>query len=159
MRTRPRRGQATPVPAIPASSWRGRRFAPAMLRPPVVPQAAFTRRVRTDIGNSGVAQTVIAASGSGQVSVGPQGVGTVWYPKSCTVATQSGAADGSTATGYLNSVTTPPLFQSYAGGGDTQGLAVPQMQPGDLLIILWSGGTPGNWASITVVGDMDALIT
>jgi len=129
-----------------------------MLRPRVVPIGAFARQVRVDIGNNGVAQSVIAASGSGQVSVGPQGVGTTWYPKSCTLATQSGAADGSTATGYLNSVTTPPLFQSYAGGGDTQGLAVPQMQPGDLLIVLWSGGKPGDWASVTVVGDMEALI-
>jgi len=38
-------------------------------------------------------------------------------------------------------------------------LAVPMMQPGDLLIAVWTGGNPGDWASMAVIGDQEVAVT
>lgn len=150
---------ASPVPAIAAGSWRaaGDVFA-KLRRPPVTPLSAFNRTVQLAITGDGVAQTIVAASGIATLPIGPQGLGTRWYPQQVTIATQSGANDPSTCALYLNSTVFPPIGQSYAGGGDSIGLAVPPMEPGDLLIAVWSGAKPGDWASITVIGSKDALV-
>lgn len=152
--------RAGPVPAIAAGSWRaaGDVFT-KLRRPPVTPLAEFNQIVRVAIAGDGVAQTIVAASGVATLPIGPQGLGTRWYPQQVTIATQSGANDPSTCALYLNSTAFPPIGQSYAGGGDSIGLAVPPMEPGDLLIAVWTGATPGNWASITVIGSKDALVT
>jgi hypothetical protein len=146
------------VPAIAAGTWlaAGDKFR-KLVMPPPVPQEAFTRRVRSRIGNDGINQTVITGAGTGRLAVGPQGTGTRWFPQQVTIATASGAAGTSTATGYFNTVPSPPIFSSDAGDGDVIGLAVPEMQPGDLLIVIWSGGNPGDWASVTVVGEQEIL--
>jgi len=123
-----------------------------------VPMQAFTRTVRTPIGNNGV-RTGIFTGGNAVIAIGPQGIGTRWYPKSVTVATQAGAADSGTAAGFFETVLGQPVFQSYACGGDTQGIAVPDMQPGDLLLVVFAGSSVpnGGWCSIVVIGDQDAL--
>lgn len=120
---------------------------------------AFAARTRTQIGNNGITGSQISMSGTATVSVGPQGYGTRWYPNQLGVATASGATDGSTVTFYVN-VIGPGGFlgQSYAGGGDQVGLAVPEMQPGDLLYAVWSGGNSGDWCQLSVIGPMDILI-
>jgi hypothetical protein len=75
------------------------------------------------------------------------------------VATASGAADASTVSLYVN-VIGPGGFlgQSYAGGGDQPGFALPEMQAGDLLYAVWSGGHAGDWCQLTVTGPMDVLV-
>jgi hypothetical protein len=35
---------------------------------------------------------------------------------------------------------------------------VPEMQPGDLLYVVWTGGHAGDWCQIAVTGPMDVLI-
>lgn len=119
---------------------------------------AFNRQVRAPIGNNGVKSGVFSG-GAATITIGPQGIGTRWYPKSVSLGTQNGAADFGTATGYFQTVLGQPLFTSYACGGDVQGLAVPDMQPGDLLYVVFAGSSVpnGGWCSIVVVGDMDAL--
>ena len=155
------RGRARPVPAIAAGTWRaaGFRFSFPVRRPVALPVEAFTRVRRAQIGNNGIAGGVISAGGAATVTVGPQGYGTRWYPNQVALATQSGAADASTATGYLNVVGPGGfLFQSYAGGGDQPGIAVPEMQPGDLIYVVWAGGHPGDWCQVAVIGPMDVLV-
>lgn len=154
-----RRPSARAVPAVPAGSWAaaGNRFA-KLVFPRPAPIEAFSRVGRRQIGNDGIAQGVISAAGTAQVPVGPQGYGTRWYPNQVSVATASGPADTSTAALYLN-VVGPGGFlgQSYAGGGDQPGFALPEMQPGDLLYAVWAGGNPGDWCQLTVTGPMDYL--
>lgn len=150
-----------PVPAVAAGSWRaaGGRFIKLHVPPPV-PIQAYTGRARAAIGPQGIAQTVIAAGGAGVVSVGPSGVGTRWYPQQVTIATATGPTDPSTAVFYLGAVASSQIVgTSSAGGGDTLGLAVPMMQPGDLLIAVWTGANPGDWASVTVIGDQEVSTT
>ena len=153
--------QPRPVPAIPAGGWRaaGFRFAVPVRRPRALPVEAFTTPRRTQIGGDGIRGGVISGAGAATVSVGPQGYGTRWYPNQIGLATASGAADVSTVTVYIN-VIGPGGFlgQSYAGGGDQPGFALPEMQAGDLLYAVWSGGHSGDWCQLTVTGPMDVLV-
>jgi hypothetical protein len=153
-------GSARPVPSIPGGSWlaAGNRFTKRLVSQPI-PITAFRTPVSVQIGNNGIAQGIVAAGGAATVTLGPSGYGTRWYPNQVNLATQKGALDTSTCTAYLN-VAGPGgfLFQSYLGGGDQQGLAVPEMQPGDLLIFVWSGATAGNWTQIIVLGQMTVLV-
>jgi hypothetical protein len=147
-----------PVPrAIPAGGW-GSAPPARVRRPPSPPVRRYTQRRTAPIGGNGVAQSVVAA-GKATVRIGPSGTGTRWYPQQITLATTSGAADTSTATGYLGPVATSSsvIFQSYAGGGDIIGLAVPVMQPGDLLTVVWSGAHNGDWAQLVITGDQEIL--
>ncbi len=156
-----RRGNARPVPAIPSGTWRaaGFRFRVPVRRPAALPIESYTRPRRGQIGGDGIAGGVIGSNGAATVKVGPQGYGTRWYPNQLAVATQSGANDTSTVTFYLNVVGPGGvLAQSYAGGGDQPGVAVPEMQPGDLLYAVWAGGKSGDWCQLTVIGPMDVLV-
>jgi hypothetical protein len=146
--------------AIPAGTWAAAGNQFRKLRPPVsLPVEAFNTIRRVQIGGNGVASGVISAAPATTVPVGPQGYGTRWYPAQVSIATKTGANDTSTCAFYLN-VAGPGGFlgQSYAGGGDQLGFAVPEMQPGDLLYAVWSGGTAGDWAQVTVTGSMDILV-
>jgi hypothetical protein len=147
------------MPTAAAGSWQaGGNALRKWLQPAAVPMESFTQQVRVPIGNNGI-RTSIIESGAAVISLGPQGIGTRWYPKTCTIATQAGPVDPGTATGYFETVQGQPVFQSYACGGDTQPLAVPDMQPGDLLYVVFSGSSVANggWCSVQVIGDMDAL--
>lgn len=153
--------QPRPVPAVQSGTWRaaGYQFRKPVRIPVSLPVEAFTRVRRAQIGNNGINAGVINAGGTATVAVGPQGYGTRWYPNQVALSTASGAADASTATGYLNVVGPGGfLFQSYAGGGDQPGIAVPEMQPGDLLYVVWAGGKPGDWCQLAVTGPMDVLV-
>jgi hypothetical protein len=94
------------------------------------------------------------------VQLGPQGIGTIWYPQSAAVATTTGAADASTVTFYIGplALLTEVGSQSYAGGGDNVGLAVPAMHPGTFLVAKWAGGHSGDLATLTIYGLQDALV-
>lgn len=147
--------------ATPAGSWQaaGGVFRKLQARPPV-PIGAYSGRARAPISGNGISQTVIAAGGAGVASVGPQGWGTRWYPQQVTIATATGVNDTSSAVFYLGAIAPSQIVgTSSAGGGDTLGLAVPEMQPGDLLIAVWAGGNPGDWASLTVIGDQEVSVT
>ncbi len=151
---------ARPVAAVAAGSWRaaGNQFRKLAVPPPV-PMERFTRRVRVQIGNNGIAQTVVAAGGAAVAAAGPQAHGTHWFPQQVTIATATGPADASTCLIYLGAVVPQNIVAtSYAGGGDVLGLAVPEMQPGDLLYAVWAGGQPGDWATMTVIGQQEILV-
>jgi hypothetical protein len=93
------------------------------------------------------------------ISVGPHGLGTTWYPVQCTISSSVGAADTSTCAVYLGSQVQQNLQggQSYAGGGDVVALSVVSMTPGDLLIAVWTGGTPGSQVAVNVQGTQNVL--
>jgi hypothetical protein len=151
-----------PVPAIAAGSWAaaGNTFFVNLRRPRAPRIERFSGVRRVQIGNNGIAAGTIAADGTATVPLRPQGYGTRWYPNQISVATASGANDVSTTSFYLN-VIGPGGFlgQSYAGGGDQPGFGVPEMQPGDTLYAVWSGGKPGDWCQVAVIGPMDIAVT
>lgn len=161
MANRQRRIAPLVVPAIASGTWRaaGQQFRVPVRRPLSLPVEAFRTPRRAQIMGNGLNGGVISGAGTATVAVGPQGYGTRWYPNQVAIATQSGAADASTATVYLN-VIGPGGFlaQSYAGGGDQPGVAVPEMQPGDLIYVVWSGGHAGDWCQVQVIGPMDVLV-
>jgi hypothetical protein len=108
---------------------------------------------------------IAPASGGGvagvaTVSVGPQGLGNVWYPAQATVGTSSGVTDSSTCSVYLGPAGVPVTLVGtiFPGGIGTLALAVPPMSPGEYLIFQWTGGNPGDQASVNVIGTMDALM-
>lgn len=127
-------------------------------RPMSVPQEFYTTRQRTLI-TGGYGSALVPASGTVTVTVGPQGVGTVWYPQQWAIATTTGAADASTCTIFHGPIGLQTLIigQSYAGGGDSGGMAVPPMWPGYYVVATWAGAKVGDLASLTVYGQMDTL--
>lgn len=94
------------------------------------------------------------------IQVGPQGLGTVWYPQSAAIATSVGANDNSTVQLYYGPLSLLSLVSgtSYAGGGDMVGLPVPPLSPGYFIVAVWSGGTPGSLATLAVYGTQTALV-
>lgn len=142
-------------------SWRpgyqGSGLQPAR-RPPVT---AYGQVLSSVPLTGGQATVTVQGDGSAQAAIGPQALGTVWYPAQATLVTTSGANDVSTAQIFLGSVNVPNnmVGQSYAGGQDTIGLAVPALAPGQLLICVWAGAHPGDQATINIIGTMDCLTT
>jgi hypothetical protein len=148
-----------PVPRVRAAgSWIPQIGFRKMVTPKRPPVTAYTTPASAPIGANGIGQTVVA-NGSATVRIGPSGLGTLWYPNQVTLATTTGAADTSTAIGYLGPVATQSqiVFTSYAGGGDVQGLAIPLMQPGDLLTVVWSGAHNGDQATLVIIGQQQVL--
>ena len=139
--------------------WRPGYAGSGMQRTRQVPIGAYSQRVTGIQLNGGQAQSKVSAAGTATASIGPAGLGTIWYPAQATISTTTGAADNSTCQIYLGAQGVPNLLvgQSYAAGGDTVALAVPAMAVGQLLIAVWSGGNSGDLATINILGTMDAL--
>jgi hypothetical protein len=137
--------------------WRGTGMQPIRRLPVNLYQVPVTGVPLT----GGQGQAVVSSGGAASVTVGPQGLGNVWYPAQVTVSTTSGVNDTSTCLVYLGSQGVPVtlLGTVYPGGAGTLGLAVPSMSPGQYLIAIWSGGNPGDVAAVNVIGTMDALTT
>lgn len=153
------RAVAVPWPLSSPGSWRPGWNGTGQQRTQQVPMSAFTKSMSGVPLTGGQAETIVSGGGSATVKIGPQGLGTTWYPQQVTVATTTGAADTSTAAAYIGSVALANLQggQSYAGGGDVIPLGIAQMTPGDLLWVVWTGGNPGDVATINVIGTADVL--
>lgn len=101
----------------------------------------------------------INAQGNAQVSVGPSGLGTVWYPAASVLFTALGAADAASANVYIGPSNLPNTLQGgpiFTGNG-VLALAIPAMSPGLSIIAVWTGGKPGTVVSMNIVGTMIAL--
>jgi hypothetical protein len=124
----------------------------------IIPQREYTRQV-TALLSQNQAQTTISGAGTGTVRIGPTGLGTRWYLTQANVQTTTGPNDASTVALYLGLQVQGNLLggTSYAGGQDTIGLNVRPLTPGDLIIAVWTGGHPGDVASLTLYGDQDVL--
>lgn len=155
-----RRGIPVQVARILAAQ-QARAYKPVapLRRPATVPVGAYSQRSRTPI-SGGYGSAVVKADGSAKVTLGPQAVGTVWYPQQVAIGTTTGANDASTCTLYVGplALLTQIGSQSYAGGGDSIGLAVPAMFPGYFLVAVWAGAKTGDLAVLTVYGQQDQLV-
>jgi len=136
----------------------------ARYQPPVIAQGRYQGGLRTVITGGYAAKTV---PGSGVVTIycGPMGLGTIWYPQAVAINTSTGAGDTSTCALYLTPLENGSALapstqiggQSYAGGGDTIGLAVPPLWPGLFIVAQWTGATPGALATMQVYGEQSVL--
>ena len=153
------RAVAVPYGRSNPGSWRPGWQGTGQQRTPQVPIGAFSHSITGVPLSGGQAETEVSGSGAATVSIGPQGLGTTWYPQQVTVSTSTGAADTATAAAYMGSVALSNLQggQSYAGGGDVIPLGIAQMTPGDLLWVVWTGGNPGDTATINIIGTQDVL--
>lgn len=136
-----------------------------ILRPQWRPRSpavqAYRNQASSQIAGYGVGQSLVTGSGAATVQVGPSGLGTLWYPQQAVLSTSSGVNDSSTAIAWLGPAGAVPaniLFQSFSGGSDVQGIAVPVMQPGDFITCQWSGGHPGDVATLRIIGALTALV-
>lgn len=152
------RGLTPMARAIEAQRLRATKPVRPLTRPGVIPVEAYTLHRHIPLtGGTGAAK--VASDGSATITLGPQGVGTVWYPQSVAIATTTGAADTSTCTVYVGplSLLSQIGAQSYAGGGDMIGLPVPPLFPGYFIVAVWAGAVSGDQATAAIYGEMDAL--
>jgi hypothetical protein len=99
----------------------------------------------------------VANDGTAILAIGPQGVGTRWYPSQVQIATSSGAADQSRATIYRQLIDpTRQIGQTEQGGSDTLAFTY-SMQPGDLIYVEWVRANPGDLVTVTMHGDQTTL--
>jgi len=157
MGSQPRRLLVPPLrgPTPHAGSWG---LPGPNIRRPVTPgmeQYAGLQRVQIRTGE-GTATGVVPASKTITLSAGPQGLNT-WYASYAAISTSTGAADGSTAALIVGPISAglAPGGQSYAGGGDSIGLAGQVLRPGDYITITWTNAKPGDTATLTVYGEQD----
>jgi hypothetical protein len=116
----------------------------------------YTESVRSLI-QGGVSQQIVGSNGTAIITLGPQGVGTRWYPSQIQVATSTGPTDGSSVMLYRDFINAKQqIGQTLQGGGDTLGFTH-DMQPGNLIYAVWANAKPGDLATLTVHGDQVAL--
>ena len=151
-----------------AGSWPRGLVVPAgsMVRRAVLPPSLaphhFTTPAQVPIGPYGFAQGIISAGGTVQIRVGPSGFHTQWSLAQAAISTTTGAADASTAALYAQPNGAPSVAfqvgQSYAGGGDQIGLSGIKLIVGESLIVVWSGGHPGDTATLILSGVMTVVM-
>lgn len=144
-----RAGQALPVPLASSATW----------RIPSPPVEAYRPLLRVPLTGA-VGQAVVSGSGAARVAIGPQALGTRWYPGKVDLSTSTGVNDASTVTLYAGTVALANLIggTSYLGGGDTIGINGMYLDPGDLLIAVWAGGNPGDNATMRVTGSQVVMV-
>lgn len=127
---------------------------------PRIPAVAYKGKISGVPLTGGQAQGPVSGSGAASLNVGPHALGTVWYPAQVTLSTTTGTLDTSTALVYLGSQGMPiTLVASVFSGNGTVALAIPNMTPGQLLIVQWTGGHAGDTAAFNIIGTMDAITT
>jgi hypothetical protein len=144
-----------------AGTWlaAGNRFTKLRMNPPLDIRA-YRNKIQGVPLTGGQASGMIPASKTLTLSVGPQGLGTTWYPAQITLSTSTGVLDSSTAVIYLGSAGVPTAqVGSIFSGNGVAALAVPPLQPGDFIIVTWSSGHTGDTAALNIIGTQDALTT
>lgn len=123
-------------------------------QPPSPPLDAYRRTIRAHLDRT--AAVVLNSSGGGFVTVTPDAL-TTWDVRQAQVSTTSGPTDPSYAFLYRDAVLPHRLIaQTSQGGGDSISFDA-LLQPGDLLICVWSNGDAGDVAHLTLTGTIHAL--
>ncbi len=127
-------------------------------RPITPPSLTRYRGKITGVPLVGGQAQATAAGTSLTLQVGPQGAGTVWYPTQITVSTSIGQFDSAVATIYLGPSATPATQVGIvASGNGVAALAIPNMTPGQTILVTWTGATVGSVLAFNIIGTMDAL--
>ena len=148
-------GRFLPRPAAPTV--RSQRQRP--VRAHSAPIGVYTGRVdNIPLAGAQILATV-ANDGTAHGQVGPTGLGTVWYPASVALSTNVLPFDASTVQVFVgpSGVPTTNVGILPAGGTGVLALAIPAMSPGLVIIVQWTGATPGSVVAANVTGTMSAL--
>jgi|SRR5579864_1074301 len=150
-----------------AGSWPPGWVVPAgsHVRRPVLPPSPgprhYTTPARVPIGPYGFAQGTVGAGGAVILHVGPAGFNTSWSLAQAALTTTTGPADTATCALYAQPYGPPSqpwqVGQSYQAGGDQVGLAGIKLVTGEFLFAVWSGGHPGDIATLILSGVMTVL--
>ena len=148
----------------PRRTWYKRLSQPytnTITRPATVPVEAYTVRQTGVPLTGGQALGPVPASGAITLQIGPEGLGTVWYPAQVTTSTTSGVNDTSTCLVYMGAAGTPTTLMGtlYPGGAGVLAVAFPPLTVGLFIIAIFSGAKQGDIAAVNVTGSMDYLDT
>jgi hypothetical protein len=144
-----------------AGTWRGSGRSGPLRRIPSPPIGDYQTLITTIIGNDGIAfPATFTAAGVAQAQVGPQGIGASWEPAQASIYTSVGALDIAQASIFQGPL---PIAQyqvasALQGGGAQIPLGGLTMVPGWFIYCVWTGGTPGALAFLTVSGSRKALV-
>lgn len=143
------------------SAGSGTPFLQPSRRPRVTPFEAFTYRLTQVPIGGGQATGMISAAGAATVQLGPQGIGTVWYPASVSVTTTTGPLDTSSCDIYVGPgavlAAQSVIGTIYPAGRGVLAMALPPMPVGWYLTAVWTGGHDGDLATVNVIGSMEAF--
>ncbi len=131
-------------------------------RIPVFPIEMYQGSIAQVPLSDGQGQATVNANGNATVQLGPQGLGTVWYPAAVTVSTTTGVNDVSVCNVYAGpaGILTPTqlLGTIPTGGAGVLAAAVPPLPVGWYLTVVWTGGVSGDTAAVNVTGSKVALM-
>ncbi len=148
-----------PVPARRAGGWRYSPAGPGIsVRPAPRSHEHFTRPRRVPF-RSEVATATVNPQGQAQLTFMPDGHIT-WYPSSCVVSGTSVATYNPVAQVYRGGaagVATALGGTSFSGAGDTIGLSIEPIKPGDTVLVIWTQAPPGSQVTAQLFGDQDIL--
>lgn len=138
----------------------GRAVRQVAIRIPRPPVTEYTQVADGIPLGDGQGQAVVA-SNAAQVQIGPQGLGTVWYPAQVTVSTTTGVLDTSSCDIYVGPgpvlVRTNLMGTVFPAGRGVLAVALPPMPVGWFLTAVWSGAKNGDIAAVNVTGSKRAL--
>lgn len=138
----------------PAGGWLGRWMPRQVLHAPA-PAETYNRHVRAQLDMS--AAVVLNSSGAGFTQLAPDGMAW-WEVRQCRVRTTTGPVDSSQAMIYQTAIVDHrQIAETAQGGGDSMSFAM-HLRPGDTIIALWSGGNPGDTATMTIYGVVHARV-
>ena len=125
-----------------------------------IPVEAYGRVVHGVPLGDGQGQATISAAGTASVVLGPQGIGTVWYPAAVAVTTTTGVLDTSACASYVGAGTSPigANYQAtiFPAGQGTLALAVPPVPVGSYVVAELTSGHSGDRFTVNVIGAKDA---
>jgi hypothetical protein len=123
-----------------------------ILRPP---DHLYDRLVTVDLGNDGMAPLVtFGAAGIATAFVGPSSGGDLWSLDQCYLSTSVGQLDTSQVIFYAGPAALPQYARtgSLSGGSQQFGLGGIAVPFGWFAWALWTGGTAGATAQLTLTG-------
>jgi hypothetical protein len=149
-----RAGIAMPAGSQPAT------WVPAARRVPIAHIGGYVNPVTVDLGNDGIAPSVLFQAGGGaKALIGPASGGDLWSLDQCFLSTSVGALDPAQCIVYAG----PLPLQEYAitaslsGGSQQFGLGGVGVPFGWFIYAVWSGGTAGATATLRVTGRKTVL--
>lgn len=129
-------------------------------RIPVPPNRLYVLPVTVDLGNDGMApQVIFNGAGVAQAVVGPNGSGDTWSLDQCSVSTSIGQLDASQVLVFRGPQPLPQyqVAPSLAGGGSQFGMGGVTVPFGWFVWAVWSGGTAGALAFLSLTGTKTTL--
>lgn len=104
-------------------------------------------------------RVTLDGSGNGTVAIGPLTAREVWHPGQVTVSANANPVNEASCNIYAGDTAIPMNFRdgtfSGSSGDSTDALNASEIRCGHRVIAVWSGGDPGQVATLVVTGTKD----